>query len=74
MGHFPQKSPVISDYFAESDLWDKASYGSSPPCICAEFVHGLHVHVGEKKEGGGREKARERDADVTNEECKYFFF
>ena len=33
MGHFLQKSPIISGSFAKKDLQLKASYGSSPPCI-----------------------------------------
>jgi len=32
IGHFPQKSPIISDSFAIRDLQLQASYVSSPPC------------------------------------------
>jgi len=33
IGHFPQKSPIISGSFAKRDLQLKAFFGSSPPCI-----------------------------------------
>ena len=32
IGHFPQKSRIISGSFAKSDARDKAFYASSPPC------------------------------------------
>ena len=38
-GHFPQTSPIISGSFAKRDLSLKASYASSPPCICTQYIH-----------------------------------
>ena len=32
IGHFLQKSPIISGSFAKNDLQLKESYGSLPPC------------------------------------------
>jgi len=41
VGHFLQKSRVISGSFAKNDLQLKASYESSPSCN--PFLNGLHI-------------------------------
>ena len=41
IGHFQQKSPIISGSLAKNDLQLQASCGSSPPCICDMILNPL---------------------------------
>ena len=43
IGHFLQKSPIISGSFAKNDLQLKASYEASPPCTTTQPRGGLSL-------------------------------
>jgi len=42
IGHFPQKSAIISGSFAKHDLPLQAFYGSSPPYVHRALMDGAH--------------------------------
>jgi len=44
IGHFPQKSCIVSGSFAENDLQLQASYGSAPPCVMNVVIY-YYMHV-----------------------------
>jgi len=45
IGHYPQKSPIISGSFAKNDMRRKASNGSSPPCTLNVCKYVIFAHI-----------------------------
>jgi len=45
IGHFPQKSPIISCSFVKNDLQLEASYGLRHPCMPSVIYPYIHTYI-----------------------------